>query len=319
VDFLEGTVGRRAIAPTRSQLYVPADRPDRFAKGEASGVDALILDLEDAVDPEQKAAARDAVVAYLAQRDDSELGLPTVLTRVNALGGPFFLDDLIAVTGAGVAGILVPKISTPTEVAAVDLVLKSIEAKLGMPVGGTLICPLLETPSGIRDARRIGEASGRVAYMGGISARGGDIEGSVGFRWSSGGRETAHFRAGVLLDARAAGVVNPVTGVWTDIEDLDGLHAFALENRNLGYEGMAVIHPRHVAVVNDVFTPSAEELDRDLRVLEAMEQAAREGVASIRFEGEMVDIAMAKRARARLERFAPGAAERRIRKEHDDD
>jgi citrate lyase subunit beta/citryl-CoA lyase len=111
-------------------------------------------------------------------------------------------------------------------------------------------------------------------------------------------------RAQVLLDARAAGVPNPVTGLWTDIHDHDGLRAFATQGRDLGYEGMVVIHPDHVPVVNEIFGTSAAELERYERLSAAMEEATTKGSAAIMFEGHMVDIAMVKTARERLERGA---------------
>ena len=291
---------RPLAPPTRSQLFVPADRPDRYSKAVATGADALILDLEDAVPLRSKALAREAMVEFLRGRaSDAE---PAVLVRVNAADTDLFLDDVLAATEAGATGIALPKVCGPDDVIGLDRLLEAIERRQGGGVGSTLIWPLLETAAAIRDAYRIGLASARVAYMGGLTVRGGDIERGIGFRWSAAGAETAAFRASVLLDARAAAVPSPLTGVWTDIADLDGLRSFALQGRAFGYEGMAVIHPSHVAVVNEVFEPSEEELDKDRRLIEALADADADGSASIRFEGEMVDLAMARSARARLER-----------------
>jgi citrate lyase subunit beta/citryl-CoA lyase len=288
----------RFAPPTRSQLYVPADRPSWYAKAIAAGPDALILDLEDAVSPASKAAAREAAVSFLAEEGQR----PTILVRVNHSESEHFLDDVLATVEAGVDGILLPKVSAPEDVVALAGLIDAIERRAGIDPGRTLICPLLETAAGIRDCYRIARASDRVAYLGALTIKGGDIERGIGFRWSPEGAETVAFRASVLLDARAAGVPCPTTGVWGDIDDLEGLQRFAEQGRSLGYEGMAVIHPAHVAIVNSVFAPSADELARDRRLIEAMQEGEQAGVASIRFEGEMVDIAMARQAGARVQR-----------------
>ncbi|HEY4452140.1 MAG TPA: CoA ester lyase [Solirubrobacteraceae bacterium] len=285
---------------TRSQLYVPGNQPTWFAKGVATGADALILDLEDAVPIDSKASAREEVAAFLASR--AEHPDPVLLVRVNDSGQREFLDDVIATVEAGVDGIVLPKVYGPSDVIALDGLLGAIERRCGRMLGSTMIVPILETAEAIRGAYEIGVASSRVAHMGGMSARGGDIERGVGFRWSSAGQETLGLRARALLDARAAKVPNPVSGTWTDIEDLDGMRAFATQSRDLGYEGMVLIHPSHVPIANEVFGPSPEDLERDRRLIEAMSQAESNGSAAIRFDGHMVDIAMVTRARERLAR-----------------
>lgn len=283
---------------TRSQLYVPANQPTWFEKALATGADALIIDLEDSVPLDAKAAARESAAAFLrAQHDDHHIPL---LVRVNDADTPLYLDDVVAMVEAGATGLVLPKLSGPDQVVAADGLLRAVELRCGRAVGSTSVVPILETPSAIRNAYRIGLCSPRVAYMGGMSARGGDIERGVGFRWSAGGEETFAFRAQALLDARAADVPHPVTGTWTDVDDLDGLRAFAVQSRNLGYEGMALIHPSHVAIANEVFSVGEDELERDRELVDAMAQAERDGSAAIRFDGHMVDIAMVTRARQRL-------------------
>lgn len=143
--------------------------------------------------------------------------------------------------------------------------------------------------------------------LGGLAAKGGDVERNVGYRSTKEGRETLTFRAQALLDARAAGVPNPVTGLWTDLRDLDGLRRFTEESRALGYEGMMVIHPSHAAVVNEVFTPSPEELAYYEGLVAAADEAlSRSGISAITFQGEMIDTAMVTTARQRLNQFRKG-------------
>lgn len=296
----------RSAPATRSQLYVPGNRGDWFEKAVATGADGLILDLEDSVPPEEKAEARELVATFIGERGPGSR--PITLVRVNAADSPDHLDDVLAVVAAGVDSVVLPKAESAADVIALDGLITAAELRCERERGSTLITPILETAAAIRGAYELALASPRVAYMGGMSSRGGDIERGVGFRWSPGGAETVGFRARTLLDARAAGVPNPVTGTWTELEDLAAFEAFAEEGRDLGYEGMALIHPSHVAVANRVFSPAPEELDRDRRLIEAMEAAEAAGSAAVRFEGGMVDIAMVTLARRRLARAEELAA-----------
>jgi citrate lyase subunit beta/citryl-CoA lyase len=276
---------------------VPANQPTWFAKAITTGADALIIDLEDSVPIGVKVEARESAAAFLRDARDDHIPF---LVRVNDAETMLYLDDVIAMVESGATGLVLPKVSGPDDVVAADGLLRAVELRCGRAPGSTLIVPILETPSAIRNAYQIGLCSPRVAYMGGMSARGGDIERGVAFRWSAGGEETFTFRAQALLDARAADVPHPVTGTWTDVEDLDGLRAFAVQSRNLGYEGMALIHPAHVAIANEVFSVGEDELEHDRRLLDAMAQAESDGSAATRFDGHMVDIAMVTRARERL-------------------
>jgi citrate lyase subunit beta/citryl-CoA lyase len=290
------------IRHTRSQLFVPGNRPGWFEKAVASGADCVVIDLEDSVPPDSKADARDLTVRILSDLH-AESG-PVVTVRVNGPSTEWFLDDVCASVEAGADCVAIPKVAGAEEVIGADCLVTAAELRCGRQPGTTHIHPLLETPSAIRRAYDVATASPRVAYLGGISAAGGDIESGIGYQWTPAGTETLVYRSTVLLDARAAGVPCPVTGIWTDLENLDGLRRFAQASREIGYDGMMVVHPSQVEIVNDVFLPSPEDLDRDRRLIEAVNEAQAAGSASIRFDGHMVDIAMAKRAKHRLDRFA---------------
>ncbi|MEA2252569.1 MAG: citrate lyase subunit beta / citryl-CoA lyase [Solirubrobacteraceae bacterium] len=276
-----------------------------FTKAMRSEADALILDLEDAVPSEAKDVAR-ADVARFIREQGSQRGAPVLLVRVNGLDGPEFMDDVTAVVAAGAAGIVVPKVTTETDVVVASRMLHWLEARAHREVGATIILPILETASALRRAYEIGRASTRVAYMGGLATPGGDVERAIGYRSTREGWETLTLRAQALLDVRAAGVPNPITGLWTEVRDLDGLRAFALQGRGLGYEGMVVIHPSHVAIVNEVFGQSKTDLDHYDRLIQAMSEATTRGSAAIMFDGHMVDIAMLKTAQAELHRSRHG-------------
>ena len=136
--------------------------------------------------------------------------------------------------------------------------------------------------------------------MGGSGGKGGDTARSIGYQWTPEGMETLFVRSKVLVDSRAAGVQFPVSGGWFDIRDLDGLRIYAHELKRLGYNGMSLIHPYHVPVVNEVFTPSAEEIAEWQGLVDAMERMRETGGAAVTYGGDMVDIAHEQTARAML-------------------
>ena len=173
---------------------------------------------------------------------------------------------------------------------------RSEEEKKGLPIGSILIDPGLETAYALRFAYDVAKASSRVAHMGAGGGRGGDIARSVGYRWTPVGLETLFLRSKVLLDSKAAGIRFPVTGLWQDIGDIDGLKRFAIQSREIGYTGMAIIHPSHVPIVNEVFSPSPAEIKECKDLIKAMNEVRESGSAAVSFLGGMVDIAHEKTA-----------------------
>ncbi|MGA5454595.1 HpcH/HpaI aldolase/citrate lyase family protein [Streptomyces umbrinus] len=291
--------------PLRSLLFVPGTRTDWLPKARAAGADAAILDLEDAVPTADKLAARAQVADALeraAAMPAEQAGRMALFVRVNPLDDWAGAEELRAVVQAGLTGIVLPKVRSVQDVQLADRLLVWCEQEQGLPPGRVALVPLLETARGLREAYDIARAAARIAYMGALSAPGGDVERAVGYRWSPEGTETVALRSRVLLDARAAGAPCPVSGLWTRVGDLPGLRTFAEQNRSLGYEGMMAIHPSHVPVINEVFSPSSAELARCAELIAAVESAQREGTGAVTFQGEMVDEAMARTARIVLER-----------------
>lgn len=281
----------------RSLLYVPANRPQWFGKALASGADAVILDLEDAVPEGDRAAARACVAELLAAAP----GVP-VFVRISPAFTQAARDDLSAIASPALAGVVLAKCGTEADIHWLDAQLDHLESRLGLAHGAVAITPLLETAAAMRSAFEICSASARIAYAGGLTARGGDIQRALGFRWSPEGQETLYVRSKILLDARAAAVAHPVSGVWTAIEDVQGLRAFAEHSRDLGYEGLAVVHPSHVAIVHEAFGARPGDLDHAEEVLRVMMRALDNDEATGRANGEMVDLAMATTAAQELTR-----------------
>ncbi|MEV6171957.1 aldolase/citrate lyase family protein [Streptomyces sp. NPDC051954] len=286
--------------PLRSLLFVPGTKTEWLAKAEAAGADAAILDLEDAVPAPQKARARARVAEAIA----AWTGDMALFVRINPLDDWAAAEDLRAIAHEGLAGVVLPKVATAEDIRLADRLLGWCEREQGLPQGSIALVPLLETASALRDAHAIAAAARRVAYAGAVTAPGGDVERAVGYRWTAHGTETLALRSRVLLDVRAAGAPHPVTGLWTHVTDLAGLRAFARQNRDLGYEGMMAIHPTHVPVINEEFSPTPDDLDRYARLIAAVEEAKAAGSGAVTFEGAMVDEAMVVTARQMLERHA---------------
>jgi citrate lyase subunit beta/citryl-CoA lyase len=287
--------------PLRSILFVPGNKEDWMRKAPKYKADALILDLEDSVPDEHKTESR-----VLVRKMIEELGAAgqTLFVRVNRLETGLTGEDLEAITCPYLYGVLLPKVQVPSDVVEVDILLKFFEQKAGMTIGSVCIEPSLETAPGIRHAYEIALASERVAHMGGSGGKNGDTARSIGFQWTLEGMETLFIKSKVLVDSRAAGVQYPVSGGWMDIHNLDGLRQLATRLRQLGYTGMHLIHPSHVPVVNEVFTPSAKEIASWQGIIKAMEERRKEGSAAVTFDGDMVDVAHEETARAMLEMVA---------------
>ena len=284
--------------PLRSELFVPGNKEDWIQKAPRFGADALILDLEDSVPPDEKTRARGLVSKMLEVLGSAG---QTLVVRVNRLETGLTGEDLEAITSPHLYAVILPKVQAPEEVFEVDVLLKHFERRAGMTVGKIFIDPALETAQGIRRAFDIATASPRVAHLGASGGKGGDTARSIGFQWTPEGNETLFLRSKVLVDSRAAGVPYPMSGGWMDIHNLEGLRAAAMQAKGLGYTGMHLIHPSHVPVVNEVFTPTQEEIAQWRGLVKAMEERREQGGAAVTYEGDMVDVAHEETARSMLE------------------
>jgi citrate lyase subunit beta/citryl-CoA lyase len=273
-----------------------------MSKAIKTHADALILDLEDSI-PEAAGAKDEALFVLLEWLSANRDFAPQLLTvRVNAVGEGRLDKELDALVGAGIGVIMLPKVSGPDEIIVVDRLLAYAEGRHGRPLGETVIWPIPETVEGIRRAHDIATSSPRIRYMGaGISAAG-DMARELGCITTASGMESLYLRSKVLLEMRAAGVVNPMTGVVAQVRDLAAVEEFARNSRQLGYEGMMVIHPSHVDPVNRMFSPSEAEIEEAEGILEALRDAELQGRAAVTFKGKMVDIAMKKTAEVLVQR-----------------
>jgi citrate lyase subunit beta/citryl-CoA lyase len=288
---------RCAPPPLRSALFVPGHRQRWVEPALASGADAVLFDLEDSVPAADLPAARRVVSAALAAPEQSG---PRLMVRVAPAAAPELDADLDAVVGPGLHAVVVPLVQSLDDVRTVDDRLTDLERQRGIEIGSTVVMPIVETAFAARFCYEIAVSSRRIEYMGAGTSQEGDIVRALGFRWTPEGRETLTLRSWVLMSVRAAGVRYPITGLWARVDDLDGCRRWAAEARGLGYTGSMVIHPTHVPIVNDVFTPTEDEIARWQQVVELMAEHQRAGIGAFRLDGRMVDEADAKTAKENL-------------------
>ena len=292
------------MVPYRSILFVPGHKPAWIDKALAAGADCVVLDLEDSVPADLKAGARQTVADSIRaiRERDQRVGL---FVRVNPLDSRMTGADLEAVVVPGLTGVFAPKISTATDVLRYDALLDHFETRNGV-TGLEYIVPV-EMIGAIHNAREIASASPRVGAMIGPTAEHADIARAVGYQWTPEGLETLYLRSRVLLACREAGI-HPLTGLWEKLDDLAGLKTFAATGRQLGFRGMVVIHPSHVAVVNEAFSPTAEDIAFHEGLVAAYEEAAAAGHGAVRYRGVHIDKAHADTAREWLghARATPG-------------
>lgn len=283
----------------RSLLFVPGNKPDWVEKAWRSAPDGLIIDLEDAVPHPAKEKSRAMVREVLEQSDSDSY----FCVRINSWATGLVLDDIQSVVHPHLDAIMLPKVYRAEELTRLSAHIDVVERQNGVEPGHTAIILLLETALGIRHAFDIASACPRVSAILMAAGPGGDAQRAIGYRWSKDGKETLYLRSKIVLEARAAGVAPLITS-WFDVRDVDGLKADAQLNRSLGYTGMALIHPSHVAPVNAVFTPDPAEIRFYKGLVTAFEDAENRGEAAVVYEGDMVDAAMAETARSFLSRAA---------------
>jgi citrate lyase subunit beta/citryl-CoA lyase len=282
-------LSRRASA--RSYLYVPGDQRDRLDKAAGRGADALIVDLEDSVAIAAKATARQTVAAWLSEQKQRQC---QVWVRINA---DSMEEDLAAVVGTGVDGIVLPKAEPPALV-DLDHLLADFERQhsLTEPLG---VIGLIETARGLLAALEVA-GSPRVRHLGIGEA---DLVGDLRMRPSPGREELTSLRLQVVVASAAAGIGAPVAPTSTDFRDLDALAESTEALLRLGFRARTAIHPAQVAVINKTFTPSPEEVGRARQIVDSYEAVVRRGGGVLTdVDGRMVDIAVVRSAREVLDR-----------------
>ncbi|MBV1867301.1 MAG: CoA ester lyase [Marinosulfonomonas sp.] len=253
-------------------LFVPGDRPERFAKAQNAGTDTVVIDLEDAVAPENKVAARDGLLGNFSAHDDVQ----TVL-RINGADTQWYAGDLAAAAALDIDAVMLPKTESADELVAT-------RAKIG---AGRAIYALIESAAGLANLRQIAPAADRLVF-GSI-----DFCADVGMAHTR--RALLSARSEVVLAARLANLMRPLDGVSTEIRDADQIKSDAMHSQEMGFGGKLLIHPTQINAAKQGFAPTDEELTWATGVL----QASSDGGAAT-FEGQMVDVPVLARARAIL-------------------
>ncbi len=296
----------------RSELAVPGSNPGMFEKAAASAADVIFLDLEDAVAPDDKARARTNIVQGLNEID---WGTKTMMVRINGLDTHYMYRDVIDVVEAcpRLDMLLIPKVGVPADVYAIDMLVTQIEAAMGRTkrIGFEV---LIETALGMANVEAIAQSSRRLEAMSfGVADYAASTRARTtvigGVRDAEGRRETFwtdpwHAAQTRMMVACRAYGLRPVDGPFGDFGDPEGYKAAANRAAVLGYEGKWAIHPSQIALANEVFTPSEAEVTKARRIMEAMEQAAREGKGAVSLDGRLIDIASIRMASALLEKAA---------------
>jgi len=280
------------MKPIRSFLFVPGSRASWIDKVPGYGADAVILDLEDSVPESGKDAARALVheripgLAAAGQR---------VYVRINRSPHMYSFEDVMAVVVQGLEGILLPKPYGLACIEQIAALVAEAEMRNGVAAGSVTVVPTLETAESVQHAYAIA-CHPRVPAIVGVSAKDADIARSVGFRWTRGGQESLYIKSQAVIAARAAGKL-PMAGLWQEVHDLEGLRESAAFHRQLGFTGEFVLHPSNVAIVNETYSPSADELAYYRGLIEAFEAGQAEGRAAVTYRGEHIDYAHVKTAR----------------------
>jgi citrate lyase subunit beta / citryl-CoA lyase len=286
----------------RSLLFIPADDEKKLGKGLATGADVLILDLEDAVSPPRKAAARSLAAQYIAETRQREVR-PRLYVRINALDTNLWQDDVAGVAGARPDGILLPKARSGEDVHTLSIALNHEEERSGAPVGSTRILALVtETPISLLQLHTYVGSSAR---LDGLTWGAEDLSAVLGARSNredDGRAWTSPYRLArdmTLFTAAAAGV-QAIDTVFVNFRDAEGLRQECRAAARDGFTGKMAIHPNQVAAMNEAFSPSAEEVAQSQELVALF--AANPDAGALTYRGQMVDKAHVARAERILAR-----------------
>lgn len=277
----------------RTMMFVPGNNPGMLQNAGIYGADAVIFDLEDAVSITEKDAAR-----YLVTNALQSITYPCeTAVRINHLSTPFGHADLEAILKAKPGIIRLPKAETAAEMLEIDRIIGEAERKYSFPAGSIKMMAAIETAKGLLNATAIAASSPRMTAL---AIGGEDFVADLKTTRSKDGLELLVARSQILFAARAAGI-DAIDSVFADVNDEETFAAETRMIKQLGFDGKSVINPRQVKIVHQIYTPSAKEIDRAERVLEAYQEALRQKSGVIALNGKMIDgpiVARAERALA---------------------
>lgn len=273
----------------RSMLFLPGNNPNLLINGNCLGADAVIFDLEDAVAPAEKDAARILVRNTMRYMD---FGTCEMIVRINSIDTPYWRKDIDAILPYKPSLILLPKTGTAQDALAADEYMTEVEQKLGMEPNTVGLMPLIETAMGVENSFAIASSTKRIKALF-LGAE--DLTADLQCKRTKEGREIEYARTRLVVAARAAGV-DVYDTPFTDVNDDEGIVKDAEYAKALGFTGKSSISPRHVEVINRVFSPTMREIEYAYEVLEAIEEAKAQGKGAIALYGKMIDAPIVARA-----------------------
>ena len=273
----------------RSMLFLPGNNPNMLINGNCLGADAVIFDLEDAVSPAEKDAARILVRNTMRYMDFRGC---EIIVRINSIDTPYWKKDIDQLMPYKPSLFLLPKTGSAADILEADAYIASVEQTLGMEKNTVGLMPLIETALGVENAFAIATATNRVKALF-LGAE--DLTADLQCERTKEGREIEYARTRLVVAARAAGV-DVYDTPFTDVNDDEGIVTDAQLAKALGFTGKASISPRHVEVINAVFSPTQQEVDYAYEVMEAIQLAKQQGKGAIALRGKMIDAPIVARA-----------------------
>ncbi len=273
----------------RTMMFVPGSNPSMIKEAYIYGADSIMFDLEDAVAITEKDSARFLVYNALKTVD---YGSTELVVRINGLDTPFGKDDIEAVVRAGVDVIRLPKTERKEDILAVEEVIEAVERKIGREIGSTKMMAAIESPIGVINAYEIASSSKRLIA---IALGAEDYVTNMKTKRYANGLELLGARTQIIIAARAAGIY-AIDTVYTEVDNEEGFKNEVELIKQLGFDGKSVINPRQIPLVNQVYTPSPEEIKKSVNVIRAAKEAEERGLGVISLNGKMIDKPIVDRA-----------------------
>jgi citrate lyase subunit beta/citryl-CoA lyase len=273
----------------RSWMFVPGNHERRMEKAKGLPADVIIYDLEDAVALNEKENARQMVRQAIGN-DSGKVNF----VRVNDLSTPYFFDDVSELVGEGLSGIVLPKAAKKEDIQITDHLLTQLEQKRNLQKGSTEIVPLVESALGLHNAFEIATASNRIKRLAFGSV---DYTLDINAELTKEGTEILYARSQLIVTSRAAGIEAPIDAVFVHIKDHEAMYKDTRLAKQLGFQGKLVIHPDQINIANEVFAPTAQEIEEAKAIVDAFDEALSNGSAAIQLNGKLIDYPVAERAK----------------------
>jgi len=276
----------------KSWLFIPSNNSKMVKKAKELKADVLIFDLEDAVPVAKKKEAYQILHDNL---DACLLQEKKVIVRINSVNSSFIKDDIDFITNQNISTIMVPKIETQTDIINLVDLLKQKEVNQQ-----TILIPLIETAKGVENLLTIAKSSHRIERVAfGALDYINDIKGFV----SKQGYELSYARGKIINSSRAANILEPIDTVFKDIEDLEGLHNETKIVKNMGFKGKLAVHPKQLDIINKIFSPTFEEVEKAKKIVQAFNCNEAQGTGSLKVDGEMIDMPVVEQAKKIIDEF----------------